>query len=80
MSNLNEQARRVLVAAQRDLVSVAVPPSRVKAALCFVEGCESTTQALRAIVAALASLDADKEAAALSSIVNTVAALEVESM
>ena len=62
------------------ILSVPVPPSKVKAALAFIESCETTTEALRAIVAALASLDADKEAAVVSSVVRTVAALEVESM
>ncbi len=62
------------------LLSAPVAPSRVKSAREFVEGCETSTEALRALVAALANMGAEKEAAALSTIVATVAALEVESM
>ena len=62
------------------LLSTPVAPSRVKAARELVEGCETSTEALRALVAALANMGAEKEAAVLSTIVATVAALEVESM
>ena len=62
------------------ILSVPVAPSRIQRAQGFLEAGETTAEGLRAIVAALANMGCEKEAAVVSSIVRTVAALEVESM